>query len=174
MCVDILCEYIFNLHSNSNHYVELKWGIRHFPKYCICINLFHLNNNLFTEIISAASPFLWCHSHLMRGTQVQRRRQWHPTPILLPGKSNGRKSLVGCSPWGRKELDTIERLHFHFSLSCFGEGNGNPLQCSCLENPGDGRAWWAAIYGITQSQTRLKWLSSSSSSSSSMVTVILR
>ena len=58
-----------------------------------------------------------------------------------------------------------ERLHFHFSLSCIGEGNGNPLQCSCLENPRDGGAWWAAVYGVTQSQTRLKRLSSSSSSS---------
>ena len=55
-----------------------------------------------------------------------------------------------------------ERLHFYFSLSCTGEGNGNPLQCSCLENPRDSRAWWAAIYGVAQSQTRLKWLSSSS------------
>ena len=52
--------------------------------------------------------------------------------------------------------DTTERLHFHFSLSCTGEGNGNPLQGSCLENPRDGGAWWAAIYGVTQSQTRLK------------------
>ena len=59
-----------------------------------------------------------------------------------------------------------EWLHFHFSLSCIGEGNGNPLQCSCLENPRDGGAWWAAIYGVAQSRTRLKWLSSSSSSSS--------
>ena len=67
-----------------------------------------------------------------------RRRQWHPTPVLLPGKSHGRKSLVGCSPWGREESDTTERLHFHFSLSCIGEGNGNSLQCSCLENPRDG------------------------------------
>ena len=58
-----------------------------------------------------------------------------------------------------------ERLHFHFSLSCIGEGNGNPLQCSCLENPRDGGAWWAAVYGVAQSQTRLKRLSSSSSSS---------
>ena len=58
-----------------------------------------------------------------------------------------------------------ERLHFHFSLSCIGEGNGNPLQCSCLENPGDGGAWWAAVYGVAQSWTRLKRLSSSSSSS---------
>ena len=93
------------------------------------------------------------------------RRQWHPTPILLPGKSHGWRSLVGCSPWGRWGSDTTERLHFHFSLSCIGEGNGNPLQCSCLENPRDGGAWWAAIYGIAQSLTRLKRLSSSSSSS---------
>ena len=64
-------------------------------------------------------------------------RQWHPTPVLLPGKSHGRMSLVGCSPWGRQESDMTERLHFHFSLSCIGEGNGNPLQCSCLENPRD-------------------------------------
>ena len=91
------------------------------------------------------------------------RRQWHPTPVLLPGKSHGRRSLVGCSPWGRKESDTTERLHFPFSLSCIGEGNGNPLQCSCLENPRDGGAWWAAVYGISQSWTRLKRLSSSSS-----------
>ena len=87
---------------------------------------------------------------------IIRRRQWHPTPVLLPGKSHGRRSLVGCSPWGREESDTTERLHFHFSLSCIGEGNGNPLQCSCLENPRDRGAWWAAIYGVTQSRTRLK------------------
>ena len=86
-----------------------------------------------------------------------------PTPVLLPGKSHGRRSLVGCSPWGRKESDTTERLHFHFSLSCIGEGNGNPLQCSCLENPRDGGAWWAAIFGVAQNWTRLKRLSSSSS-----------
>ena len=75
--------------------------------------------------------------------------------------SHGWRSLVGCGPWGRKESDTTERLHFHFSLSCIGEGNGNSLQCSCLENPRDGGAWWAAIYRVTQSRTRLKRLSSS-------------
>ena len=80
-------------------------------------------------------------------------------------KSHGRRSLVGCNPWGHEESDTTERLHFHFSLSCIGEGNGNPLQCSCLENPRDGGAWWAAVYGVAQSRTRLKRLSSSSSSS---------
>ena len=57
---------------------------------------------------------------------------------------------------GSLELDTTERLHFHFSLSCIGEGNGNPLQCSCLENPRDGGAWWVAIYGVIQSWTQLK------------------
>ena len=69
---------------------------------------------------------------------------------------------MGCSPWGREELDMTERLHFHFSLSCIGEGNGNPLQCSCLENPRDRGAWWAAVYGVAQSRTQLKQLSSSS------------
>ena len=93
------------------------------------------------------------------------RRQWHPTPVLLPGKSHGWRSLEGCSPWGCGGSDTTERLHFHFSLSCIGEGNGNPLHCSCLENPRDGGAWWAAVYGVAQSRTRLKRLSSSSSRS---------
>ena len=82
---------------------------------------------------------------------------------LMPGKSRRRRTLVGCGPWGRTESDTTERLHFHFSLSCIGEGNGNPLQCSCLENPRDGGAWWAAVYGVAESRTRLRWLSRSSS-----------
>ena len=89
--------------------------------------------------------------------------QWHPTPVLLPGKSHGRGSLVGCSPWGRSESDTTERLHYLFSHSWIGEGTGNPLQCSCLENLRDGGAWWASVYGVAQSRTRLKRLSSSSS-----------
>ena len=92
-----------------------------------------------------------------------RRRQWHPTPVLLPGKSHGWRSLEGCSLWGRWGSDTTERLHFHFSLSCTGEGNGNPLQYSCLGNPRDGGARWAAVCGVAQSRTRLKRLSSSSS-----------
>ena len=91
-----------------------------------------------------------------------RRRQWHPTPVLLPGKSHGRRSLVGYSPWGHQESDMTERLPFHFLLSCIGEGNGTPLQYSC---PRDGGAWQAAVYGVAQSWTRLKRLSSSSSSS---------
>ena len=62
---------------------------------------------------------------------------------------------------GSLGVDPTERLHYIFSLSCIGEGNGSPLQCSCLENPRDGGAWWAAVYGVAQSQTRLKRLSSS-------------
>ena len=76
------------------------------------------------------------------------------------------EELGGLQSTGCKESDTTERLHFHFSLSCMGEGNGNPLQCSCLENPRDSGAWWAAVYGVAQSRTRLKRLSSSSSKSS--------
>ena len=112
----------------------------------------------------------WCFSHgLARATGswlltlswvIFRRRQWHLTPVLLPEKSHDQRSLVGWSPWGLEETDTTERLHFHFSLSCIGEGNGNPLQCSCLENPRDRGACWAAIYGVTQSWTQLKRLSS--------------
>ena len=102
-------------------------------------------------------------TYLCEYRHVLRRRQWHPTPVLLTGKSHGRRSLGGCSPWGCWGSDTTERVHFHFSLSCIGEGKGNPLQCSCLENPRDRGAWWAAVYGVTQSRTRLKWLSSSSS-----------
>ena len=83
---------------------------------------------------------------------ISLRRQWHLTPVLLPGKSHGWRSLVGCSPWDHEESDMTEWLHFHFSLLCIGEGNGNPLQCSCLENPRD---------GVAQSRTWLKWLSSS-------------
>ena len=84
-----------------------------------------------------------------------------PHSSTLAWKIHGQRSLVGCSPWGRWESDMTEQLHFYFSLSCTGEGNGNPLQCSCLENPKDGGTWWAAIYGAAQSRTWLKRLSSS-------------
>ena len=78
--------------------------------------------------------------------------------IIILLQVNGRLQSMGSL-----ESDTTERLHFHFSLSCIGEGNGNPLQCSCLENPRDRGAYWAAIYGVAQSRTRLELLSSSSS-----------
>ena len=112
----------------------------------------------FTQI----SHFIYTYLHMC--VHSSQRRQWHPTLVLLPGKSHGWRGLVGCSSWGHQESDTTERLHFHFSLSCIGEGNGNPLQCSCLENPRDRAAWWAAVYGVAQSRTRPKRLSSSSSS----------
>ena len=143
--------------------------------YCIWVPYQHTDLGFLNSLSTQKNPFHWglevcwwigdfclpgflnnkiCHGY--------RRRQWHPTPVLLPGKSHGWRSLVGCSPWGREESDTTERLHFRFSLSCIGEGNGNPLQCSCLENPMDGGTWWAAVYAVAQSRTRLKRLSSSS------------
>ena len=116
--------------------------------------------------LACCSP--WGHKEL----DTTERRQWHPTPGLLPGKSHGRRSLVGCSPWGCWESTTTERLHFPFSLSCIGEGNGNPLQCSCLENPRDGGAWWAVIYGVAQSQIRLKQRSSSRETEQQMSKIV--
>ena len=101
--------------------------------------------------------------HPWRHKELDMTEQWQPTPVLLPGKSHGWRSLVRYSPWGLEESDMTERLHFHFPLSCIGKGNGNPLQCSCLENPRDRGAWWAAVSGVAQSRTRLKQLSSSSS-----------
>ena len=128
-----------------------------------------MSHNLFAIITSKITLIIGHHStynnngnmRISKRDMKWRRRQWHPSPVLLPGESQGWRSLVGCSPWGRKESDTTEWLHFHFSLSCIGEGNGNPLQCSCLENPRDGGAWWAAVYGVAQSRTWLKQLSSS-------------
>ena len=91
----------------------------------------------------------------------ERRRQWRPTPVLLPGKSHGQRNLVGCCLWGRMEWTQLSGFTFTFHFSCIGEGNGNPFQCSCLENPREDGAWWAATYGVAQSRTRLKRLSSS-------------
>ena len=91
-------------------------------------------------------------------------------PVLLPGKSHGRRSLVGCSPWGHEESDTTERLHFHFSLFTFHALEKEMATHSSIlawENPRDGGAWWAAVCGVAQSQTRLKRLSSSSSKQNS-------
>ena len=105
-----------------------------------------------TEIRDGISEQLWPWLREGSGTHSS----------ILPGKSHGWRSLVGCGPWGCEESDMTERRHFHFSPSCTGEGGGSPLQCSCLENPRDGGAWWAAVYGVAQSRTRLKRLSSSS------------
>ena len=150
--------------SSSNHILDilksLPTNICHF---CVCFYwwFFFLFARLVVHCVCVClcmNAWKQIRTHLLWKLW---RRQWHPTPVLLPGKPPGRRSLVGCSPWGREKSDTTERLCFHFSLSCIGEGNGNPLKCSCLENPRGGRACWAAVYVVTQSRTRLKWLSSS-------------
>ena len=103
------------------------------------------------------------------------RRKWQPTPVFLPGESQGQRSLVGYSRWGRKQSDTTEQLstaHIYYIrasqvalvvknplANVGGEGNGNPLQYSCLENPVDRGVWWAAVHRVAQSRTRLKQLS---------------
>ena len=104
--------------------------------------------------------------HLDNCIQSCWRRQWQPTLAWkIPWTEEpGSLQSMGLLRVGH------ERLHFHFSLSCIGEGNGNPLQCFCLENPRDEGAWWAAIYGVTQSQTRLTRLSSSIQSCSHIIT----
>ena len=131
--------------------------------YCKCLLWTMGWNYLFDIVFSGFDSFRYIlRSAIVGSYSTSQRKQWHPTPVLLPGKSHEWRSLVGYSPWGREESDTTEWLHFHFSLSCIGEGNGNPLQCSCLENPRYGGAWWAAIYGVAQSQTQMKQLSSSS------------
>ena len=107
-------------------------------KYVYIYTLLFLNLFLYRSLQS--SLYFTFVSYQLSLLIFYQRRQWHPTPVLLPGKSHGRRSLVGCSPWGRKESGTTVRLHFHFSLSYIGEGNGNPLQCSFLENPKDGGA----------------------------------
>ena len=150
----------------------LKSAVFCFSKYfawiCIVPLLSDPNDmNIKFVIISHMSLRLCCLFFLTVSKPSAWRRQWHPTPVLLAGKFHGCRSLVGCSPWGLEESDMTERLHFHFSLSCIGEGNGNPLQCSCLENSRDGGTWWAAVYGVAQSRSRLKRLSSSSKPSAS-------
>ena len=114
---------------NRHIFSFTKITLNCFPKVAVCIFSPTSNIQKFLRIHLLTST--WC-------PQTWILQLWNPTPVLLPGKSHGQRSLVGCSPWGRKESDTTERLHFDFSLSRIGEGKGNPLQCSCLENPRDG------------------------------------
>ena len=141
--------------TNSNFWRVCgeKGTLLHYWWECKLIQLLHIQYTIYRQYYYIQYTIQYT---------IYQRRQWQPTPVLLPGKSHGRRSLVGCSPWGHQESDTTEQLHFHFSLSCIGEGNGNPLQCSCLENPRDGGSWWAAISGVAQSRTQLKRFSSSS------------
>ena len=151
----------YHIQPSNRGYITVSQGLL---EGSVCIRL--MLSKLLLK--SEGPPRNGFRSHFMENIplpkQLSRRRQWHPTPVLLPGKSHGWRSLVGCSPRVREESDSTEWLHFHFSLSCIGEGNGNTLQCSCLENPRGGGAWWADVNGVAQSLTRLKWLSSSSSS----------
>ena len=101
---------------------------------------------------------------LQQSLNVLTEKAMAPHSSTLAWKIPWMEEPGGLQSMGSLELDTTEWLHFHFSLSRIGEGNGNPLQCSCLENPRDREAWWAAVYGVAQSRTRLKRLSSSSSS----------
>ena len=122
------------------------------------------------EIMPFAATYMDLESVILSEVSQEKTNTiWHYL-YAESRKSHGQRSLVDCSPWGRWESDTTEQLHFHFSLSCIGEGNGNPLQCSCLENPRDRGARWAAVYGVAQSWTQLKWLSSSSSKLSTLDT----
>ena len=134
------------------------------PLQCSCLENPRDREAWWAALCGVAQSRIWLKRLSSSSSSKLYLRQWHPTPVLLPGKSHGQRSLIGCSPWYREESYTTERLLFHFSLSCIGEGNGNPLQCSCLENPRDRGAWWAAVSGVTESQTWLKRLSSSSDS----------
>ena len=86
---------------------------------------------------------------------MQRRNKWQPTPVFLTGESQGQRSLVGCRLWGRTELDTTEATLQQQQCLSDGEGNGTPLQYSCLGNPMDGGAWWAAVHGVSEGWIRL-------------------
>ena len=174
------CQHLRNQSNALHHTSHIPYPVftKSFPKQPSVFPFHLIYRLIITRITLCSSPSLplisptrrWAHWRVASSLSIfvciltpVRRRQWHPTPVLLPGKSHGRSSLEGCSPWGCWGSDTTERLHFHFSLSCIGEGNGNPLQCSCLEKPRDGGAGWAAVYGVAQSRTRLKQLSSDSS-----------
>ena len=123
----------------------------------------------------APTPVLLPGKSMDRGAWWATYSLWGRKELDMTEEGNGTPCQYSCleNPWteesgglqsmGSLESDTTEWLHFQFSLSCIGEGSGTPLQCSCLENPRDGGAWWAAVYGVAQSRTRLKRLSSSSS-----------
>ena len=131
------------------------------PKLCTLMKLFWGRIISVELIITSKEDKAQIHlNYLYRVIQNKNwRRKWQPIPVFLTREFHGQKSLVGCHLWAQEESDMTERLHFHFSFSCIGEGNGSPLQCSCLENPRDRGAQWAAVYGVSQSQTSLKGLS---------------
>ena len=161
-------QYLNRKHLSERNILTILPNLRFAWNWTFSSSIEHICKYIFTAFRNFILQVSWVEELCLIGAFIHSkvmlgRRRWHPTPVLLPGKPHGWRSLVSCNPWGREESDTSERLHFHFWLSWIGEGNGNPLQCSCLENPRDGGAWWAAVYGVTQSRTRLKRFSSSSS-----------
>ena len=129
------------------------------------------SNCSLTEVVKLSIGFP-CWLSLQASLYPSSEKAMAPHSSTLAWKIPWTEEPGGLQSMGSLESDTTEQLHFHFSLSCIGEGNGNPLQCSCLENPRDGGAWWAAVYGDAQSRTRPKRLGSSSSSSSSSSTYL--
>ena len=136
---------------------------------CLSLFIFWVKKNFFLLPIVKCNKF---EKDSLKKNKKQKtlyfvwRRKWQSAPVFLPGESHGQGSLVGCPPWGCKEPDTTEATYHACMHACIGEGNGNPLQYSCLENPRDRGAWWGAVYGVVQIRTWLTRLSSSSSSSS--------
>ena len=160
---------IFHLQTQMS---STSWSLRYPPSSVFLLTFLWRKDGSVYSLFSLWPPsFLLCPSSFKAHPLYLSALS--PTPVLLPGKPHGQGRLMGCSPWGREESDATEQLHFHFSLSCIGEGIGNPLQCSCLENPRDGGAWWAAVYGVSQSRAQLKWLSSSTAKQHAGHTFIL-
>jgi len=132
-----LTVFVFQVNIPNNLFVWVKQVLYNM---LFCSPFYKVTFYIFVCISSPNLGFHKSHpgSGLLILHKLRELSRLHPTPVLLPGKSYGQRSLEGCSPWGCWGSNTTERLHFHFSLSCIGEGNGNPLQCSCLENPRDG------------------------------------
>ena len=129
-------------------WIKLQWTRNSDISFKSPFQLFFFNMSTPFTVLMVSWVLTYIQTHQISYIKCVQFFNVKPTPVLLSGKSHGLRSLVGCSPWGRWGSDTTERFHFHFSLSCIGEGNGNPLQCSCLENPRDGGVWWAAVYGV--------------------------
>ena len=119
-------------------------------KHCCCCSVTKLCLTLCNPM-DCSMPSFPVISYLLEFAKAEKAMA--PRSNTLAWKIHGQRSLVGCGTGCCEESDTTERLPFHFSLSCIGEGNGNPIQCFCLENPRDGEACWAAVYGVTQSRT---------------------
>ena len=124
----------------------VSWGLKWvFDRQHIYGSYFCVHSTSPCLLVGAFNPFTFKVIIDMYDTS---EKAMAPQSSTLAWKIPWIEDLVGCGPWGHEESDTTERLHFHVSLSCIGEGNGNPLQCSCLENPRDRGAWWAAVYGV--------------------------